>query len=132
MQVHGQLVAVDGSAGDDEGEAAQELRRIPIGTGHLTRFGGTTGNVRATAKAFLENQTDDTLLSSTRALLVHRNCPTGKGPWNESDSVRGEFSAGFAETLQKLIDQQVARRARFLAAQKAGKRRVSHVPDGCS
>jgi hypothetical protein len=33
-----------------------------------------------------------------------------------------EFYAGFAETLQKLIDQQVARRAKFLAAQKAGKR----------
>jgi hypothetical protein len=33
-----------------------------------------------------------------------------------------EFYAGFAETLQKPIDQQVARRAKLLAAQKAEKR----------
>lgn len=111
-------------------DIVQELRRILIGTGHLTRFsefklyrfGGITSNIQATAKAFLEDQIDDTLLSSTRALLIHRNCPVGKEPWNESDSVMSEFYTGFAETLQKLIDQQVARRAKFLAAQKAEKR----------
>ena len=32
-----------------------------------------------------------------------------------------EFYAGFTETLQNLIDQQVARHAKFLAAQKAEK-----------
>lgn len=108
----------------------QELRRILIGTGHLTRFsdfklyrfGGVTSNIRGTAKAFLEDQIDDTLLSSTRTLLIHRNCPVGKEPWNESDSVMSEFYTGFAETLQRLIDQQVARRAKFLAAQEAEKK----------
>ncbi|MFI7013470.1 hypothetical protein [Streptomyces sp. NPDC050164] len=108
----------------------QELRRILIGTGHLTRFsdfklyrfGGVTSNIRETAKAFLEDQIDDTLLSSTRTLLIHRNCPAGKEPWNESDSVMSEFYTGFAETLQRLIDQQVARRAKFLAAQEAEKK----------
>ncbi|AMW14323.1 hypothetical protein A4E84_35425 [Streptomyces qaidamensis] len=106
-----------------------ELKRILIGTGHLTRFsdfklyrfGGATSNIGTTAKAFLEDQIDDTLLSSTRALLIQRNCPLGKEPWNESDSVMSEFYAGFTETLQNLIDQQVARRAQFLAAQKAEK-----------
>ena len=106
-----------------------ELKRILIGTGHLTRFsdfklyrfGGVTGNIGTTAKAFLEDQIDDTLLSSTRALLIQRNCPLDKTPWNESDSVMSEFYAGFTETLQNLIDQQVARHAKFLAAQKAEK-----------
>jgi peptidoglycan hydrolase-like protein with peptidoglycan-binding domain len=106
-----------------------ELKRILIGTGHLTRFsdfklyrfGGVTSNIGTTAKAFLEDQIDDTLLSSTRALLIQRNCPLGKEPWNESDSVMSEFYAGFTETLQNLIDQQVARRAEFLAAQQAEK-----------
>ncbi|MEV5430273.1 hypothetical protein [Streptomyces sp. NPDC052701] len=45
----------------------------------------------------------------------------GKEPRNESDSVMSELPTGFAETLQKLIDQQVARRAKFLAGQKAEK-----------
>ncbi|WP_234387920.1 MULTISPECIES: glycoside hydrolase domain-containing protein [Streptomyces] len=106
-----------------------ELKRILIGTGHLTRFsdfklyrfGGVTSNIGTTAKAFLEDQIDDTLLSSTRALLIQRNCPLGKEPWNEFDSVMSEFYAGFTETLQNLIGQQVARRAKFLAAQKAEK-----------
>ena len=84
--------------------------------------GGVTSNIRETAKAFLEDQIDDTLLSSTRTLLIHRNCPAGKEPWNESDSVMSEFYTGFAETLQRLIDQQVARRAKFLAAQEAEKK----------
>ncbi|MEU3086730.1 hypothetical protein ACWCQ0_05440 [Streptomyces massasporeus] len=109
----------------------QELRRILIGTGHLTRFsdfklyrfgGVVTSNIRETAKAFLEDQIDDTLLSSTRTLLIHGNCPVGKEAWNESDSVMSEFYTGFAETLQRLIDQQMARRAKFFAAQEAEKK----------
>ncbi|MFE3826399.1 hypothetical protein [Streptomyces sp. NPDC059092] len=33
---------------------------------------------------------------------------TSKEPWNESDSVMDEFYRGFAEVLQRLIDQEVA------------------------
>ncbi|GHB33840.1 glycoside hydrolase domain-containing protein [Streptomyces chryseus] len=94
-----------------------ELRKILLGGGHKTRFsnfkaarfGNTTDGVKKTAKAFLEDQIDDTLLSSTRALLIQRNCPLLKEPWNESDSVMDEFYRGFAEVLQRLIDQQVTR-----------------------
>ncbi|MFE4665144.1 glycoside hydrolase domain-containing protein [Streptomyces sp. NPDC056716] len=93
----------------------EELNEILLGAGHLTRFsdfklykfGGTSSKVEETAKAFLEDQLDDTLLSATRSLLPQRNCPVGKEPWNESDSVMSEFYAGFAETLQNLVDQQV-------------------------
>jgi hypothetical protein len=60
-------------------------------------------------KAFLEDQIDDTLLSRTRALLIQRNCPFLKDPWNESDSVMDEFYRGFAEVLQRLIGQEVTR-----------------------
>ncbi|MFJ8954292.1 hypothetical protein ACIRO1_29775 [Streptomyces sp. NPDC102381] len=46
----------------------------------------------------------------------------GKEPWNEPDSVMSEFCKGFSEVLQNLIDQQVALRAKCLAAQKVEKR----------
>ncbi len=91
-----------------------ELKKILIGGGHKTRFsdfkaarfGNTTDGVKKTAKAFLEDDIDDVLLSSTRALLIQRNCPIHKKPWLESDSVMDEFYRGFAEVLQRLIDQQ--------------------------
>ncbi|MEV7302364.1 glycoside hydrolase domain-containing protein [Streptomyces clavifer] len=94
-----------------------ELRKILLGGGHMTRFsdfkatrfGNTTDGVKKTAKAFLEDQIDDTLLSKTRTLLIQRNCPLLKEPWNEPDSIMDEFYRGFAEVLQRLIDQEVTR-----------------------
>ncbi|MGW3212163.1 glycoside hydrolase domain-containing protein [Streptomyces parvus] len=94
-----------------------ELKRILTGGGHktrfsnflATRFGDTTDGVKKTAKAFLEDQIDDTLLSKTRALLVQRNCPLLKEPWNESDARMDEFYRGFAEVLENLIAQEVTR-----------------------
>jgi peptidoglycan hydrolase-like protein with peptidoglycan-binding domain len=91
-----------------------ELKRILLEEGHLvrfsdfmrTRFGNSADDVKKTAKAFLEDQIDDTLLSDTRALLIRRNCPLLKEPWNEPDSVMSEFYEGFTEMLQRLIDQQ--------------------------
>ncbi|MDX3534204.1 DUF1906 domain-containing protein [Streptomyces sp. MB09-01] len=91
-----------------------ELRKILLGGGHKTRFsdfkaarfGNTTDGVKKTAKAFLEDDISDTLLSGTRALLIQRNCPIHKKPWLESDSVMDEFYRGFAEVLDRLIKQQ--------------------------
>ncbi|PJE96517.1 hypothetical protein CUT44_18710 [Streptomyces carminius] len=90
------------------------LKDILLNGGHLTRFSdfflarfnNDMDNVKKTAKAFLEDQIDDKLLSVTRALLIRRNCPLGKEPWNESGSVMNEFYGGFAEVLNRLIDQE--------------------------